>query len=218
MAGAGIPPAAQHPVRTSRAGNRPTNQPRLDADTIDLYRHHQCLRALQRGTSPSPPRLQRGAAHPSVPRHTDGAHEQDQPDDGATGHISTLNDDRIPRRRHPERRSTDHMHDHVLESNKTTEFAVGRLGKIAIPKTFPVPIPEPAWNLLIEPLARRMTPWLMSAMMTPRGREILDLSWSRRDQRLFSLLQAIVRTAWPRVPRRLKYFPRAYAGIQRLGL
>ncbi|KKE98587.1 hypothetical protein WN67_28425, partial [Mycolicibacterium obuense] len=42
----------------------------------------------------------------SVPRHTDGAHEQDQPDDGATGHISTLNDDRIPRRRHPERRST----------------------------------------------------------------------------------------------------------------
>ncbi|RUP26247.1 MAG: nucleotide exchange factor GrpE, partial [Mycolicibacterium sp.] len=31
---------------------------------------------------------------------------QDQPDDGATGHISTLNDDRIPRRRHPERRST----------------------------------------------------------------------------------------------------------------
>ncbi|SHT70491.1 Uncharacterized protein conserved in bacteria [Mycobacteroides abscessus subsp. bolletii] len=111
-----------------------------------------------------------------------------------------------------------HMHDHVLESNKTTEFAVGRLGKIAIPKTFPVPIPEPAWNLLLEPIARRMTPWLMSAMMTPRGREILDLSWSRRDQRLFSLLQAIVRTVWPRVPQRLKYFPRAYAGIQRLGL
>jgi len=41
----------------------------------------------------SPPRLQRGAAHPSVPRHTDGAHEQDQPGADSTGHISTLNDE-----------------------------------------------------------------------------------------------------------------------------
>lgn len=109
------------------------------------------------------------------------------------------------------------MHDNVLESNKTTEFAIGRLGKIAIPKSFPVPIPGPLWDLLIEPIARQMSPWLMSAMMTPRGREILDLSWSRRDQQLFSLFQGVVRITWPRLPRRLKYFPRAYAGINKQG-
>ena len=46
----GIPPAAQHPVAARRAPDRPGRQPGLDADRINLYRHHQCLRALQRGT------------------------------------------------------------------------------------------------------------------------------------------------------------------------
>ncbi|EUA32713.1 hypothetical protein I553_2312 [Mycobacterium xenopi 4042] len=54
-------------------------QPRLDADNISLYRHHRCLQALTARHPASPPRLQRGVAHPPVPRHTDGAHEQDQP-------------------------------------------------------------------------------------------------------------------------------------------
>ncbi|WP_234935638.1 hypothetical protein, partial [Mycolicibacterium austroafricanum] len=51
LAGPGKPPTAQHPAHTRRAGDRPSRQPGLDADRIDLYRHHQCLRALQRGTS-----------------------------------------------------------------------------------------------------------------------------------------------------------------------
>ncbi|WP_198539892.1 oxygenase MpaB family protein [Mycobacteroides franklinii] len=112
----------------------------------------------------------------------------------------------------------EHMHDNVLESNKTTEFAVGRLGKIAVPRTFPMPIPVTLWSLLLEPIARRLSPWLMSAMMTPRGREILGLTWSQRDQQLFSLLQPIVRATWRIVPRRIKYFPRAYASIAKRGL
>ena len=91
----GIPPTTQHPTRAGRTGHRPADQPGLDSNRINLYRHHQCLQALQRGTPPSPPRLQRGAAHPSVPRHTDGAHEQDQPGHHTTGHIGTLNDDSV---------------------------------------------------------------------------------------------------------------------------
>ena len=75
----GETPAAQHPVRARRTAICPARQPGLDANRINLYRHHQCLRALQRGTLASPPRLQRGAAHPSVPPHTDGAHQQAQP-------------------------------------------------------------------------------------------------------------------------------------------
>ena len=54
----------------------------------------------------SRPRLQRGAAHPSVPRHTDGAHEQDQPRHHTDRHIGSLNEEWAPRGRHPERRST----------------------------------------------------------------------------------------------------------------
>jgi hypothetical protein len=42
-------PPTQH-ATAARAPNLPSNQPGLDADRIDLYRHHQCLRALQRGT------------------------------------------------------------------------------------------------------------------------------------------------------------------------
>ncbi|EUA42308.1 hypothetical protein I553_6168 [Mycobacterium xenopi 4042] len=75
----GIPPAAQHPIPACRASDPTARQPRLDADNISLYRHHRCLQALTARHPASPPRLQRGVAHPPVPRHTDGAHEQDQP-------------------------------------------------------------------------------------------------------------------------------------------
>ena len=43
-------PSGQHPITTTRAPDLPGRQPGLDADRIDLYRHHRCLRALQRGT------------------------------------------------------------------------------------------------------------------------------------------------------------------------
>jgi hypothetical protein len=71
-------PSAQHPA-AARACDLPGSQPGLDADRIDLYRHHRCLRALRRDPPRSRQRLQRGFAHPSVPGHTYGAHEQDQP-------------------------------------------------------------------------------------------------------------------------------------------
>jgi uncharacterized protein (DUF2236 family) len=112
----------------------------------------------------------------------------------------------------------DHMHDNVLESNKTTQFAAGQLGPIAVPKTLPVAIPEPMWDNIIEPAARRAAPWLMAAMMDPRARDLLGLSWTRRDQFAFTALRQVVRATWPRLPRRLRYFPRAYAAIEKHGL
>ena len=42
-------PTSQHPA-TAGTADLPSSQPGLDADRINLYRHHQCLRALQRGT------------------------------------------------------------------------------------------------------------------------------------------------------------------------
>ena len=43
-------PSGQHPITAARAPDLPGRQPGLDADRIDLYRHHRCLRALPRGT------------------------------------------------------------------------------------------------------------------------------------------------------------------------
>lgn len=112
----------------------------------------------------------------------------------------------------------ERMHDTVLESNKTTEFAAGRLQKIAVPKTLPIRIPEPLWNHVLAPVAERFQPWAMSAMMSPRAREIMGLKWSANDQRAFAALQWTVRAVWPRLPLRVRYFPRAYRAIAVHGL
>ncbi|WP_167480212.1 hypothetical protein [Mycobacterium pseudokansasii] len=50
LADTGIPALTQHTITARRASDPPNCQPRLDADRISLYRHHQCLQALQRGT------------------------------------------------------------------------------------------------------------------------------------------------------------------------
>jgi hypothetical protein len=42
-------PSGQHPITAARAPDLSGRQPGLDADRIDFYRHHRCLRALQRG-------------------------------------------------------------------------------------------------------------------------------------------------------------------------
>ena len=43
-------PIRSAPHHHNAAPDLPGRQPGLDADRIDLYRHHRCLRALQRGT------------------------------------------------------------------------------------------------------------------------------------------------------------------------
>ncbi|WP_347960998.1 oxygenase MpaB family protein [Gordonia aurantiaca] len=110
------------------------------------------------------------------------------------------------------------MHEQVLESNKTTDFATGKGGRSAMPKTLPVRVPAPLWRLAIEPAVRRVGSWLMSAMMSQRARDILGLNWSTTDELAFEALCYSVRLIWPRLPLKLRYFPRAYAAIQKHGL
>jgi hypothetical protein len=69
-------PSARH-AAAARACDLSGSQPGLDAG-IDLYHHDRCLRALRRGTPRSRQRLGGVSRTPSAPRHTDGAHEQDQ--------------------------------------------------------------------------------------------------------------------------------------------
>ena len=111
----------------------------------------------------------------------------------------------------------ERVHEEVLERNKTTDFAVGRLGPIAQPKTLSVPIPEKLWRLGLDPLARRAGRWLTTAMMNERAREILELRWTKLDQLAFHAFRRAVRAVWPRLPLKLRYLPRAYAGIRKHG-
>jgi uncharacterized protein (DUF2236 family) len=112
----------------------------------------------------------------------------------------------------------ERMHDTVLESNRTTDFALGRGGPIAAPKTLPIPIPEPLWERVIEPAASSLGRWGIAAMMSQRGRDILDLTWTPRDELIFWVTRSAVRAVWPRLPMKLRYFPRAYRAIERHGL
>jgi hypothetical protein len=83
----------RQPAGTRRGQDRPLPSPSVPPST--LARHPAV-----------PAKTRRGVAHPSVPRHIDGAHEQDQPHHRADHHIANLNDGHSPRGRYPERRST----------------------------------------------------------------------------------------------------------------
>ncbi|MEU1980632.1 oxygenase MpaB family protein [Nocardia sp. NPDC019395] len=102
--------------------------------------------------------------------------------------------------------------DEVLEANATTDFAL-RLGSVRIPA---MPgIPEPVWSVIWRPVMA-FNVWLANALMPERAREILDLRWTPLDQKLFGIFATTVRTVWPLLPERLRYAPRAYAGIKRV--
>lgn len=73
----------QRPTGTRRGQHQPLPSPSVPPSTT--ARHPA-----------SRPRLQRGAAHSSVPRHTDGAHEQDQPRHHTDRHIGSRNDECHP--------------------------------------------------------------------------------------------------------------------------
>ncbi|MFQ6227195.1 oxygenase MpaB family protein [Nocardia sp. NPDC002869] len=100
----------------------------------------------------------------------------------------------------------------MLEANATTDFAF-RLGGTRIPA---LPgIPEPVWSVIWRPVMAFHV-WPANALMPERAREILNLRWTAVDQKLFGVFAAAVRTVWPLLPDRLRYAPRAYAGVRRV--
>ncbi|MFI5783895.1 oxygenase MpaB family protein [Nocardia sp. NPDC051570] len=99
-----------------------------------------------------------------------------------------------------------------LESNATTDYAVSATSRKIPP---PPGVPALLWTAVQRPVTA-FNVWLLTALMPERGREILELSWTRRDQAAFRVFAGVVRRAWPLVPERVRYFPRAYDNIQRV--
>ncbi|WP_280180638.1 oxygenase MpaB family protein [Nocardia farcinica] len=106
----------------------------------------------------------------------------------------------------------DRTIDEVLEANATTDFAL-RLDRARIP-TVPG-IPEPVWSVIWRPVMA-FNLWLANGLMPERAREILGMRWGRVDQAVFGVFCAAIRHTWPLLPERLRYAPRAYAGIKRV--
>lgn len=107
----------------------------------------------------------------------------------------------------------ERMQDQVLESNATTDWAlqVDAATLAAYPG-----VPGPVWWLVRTPFMRANL-WLMNASMPARARTTLGLQWSRRDELAFRVFAATVRVVWPHLPERVRYLPRARAGMARAG-
>ena len=100
----------------------------------------------------------------------------------------------------------------VLESNATTDFAMA-IAFTRIPA--PPGIPGVVWEAIRIPVMQANV-WIGNSMLPPKCREILGQSWNPWDELLFRTFATGVRIVWPVLPERVRYMPRAYAGIKRV--
>ncbi|CAM3603895.1 oxygenase MpaB family protein [Smaragdicoccus niigatensis] len=106
----------------------------------------------------------------------------------------------------------NHMLESELESNATTDYAI-HAATVNVPA--PPGLPGPLWAVLQKPVMMSNV-WLLNALMPERGRDILGLTWSANDERLFRATSTVIRHVWPKLPERVRYYARAYEGMQRV--
>jgi uncharacterized protein (DUF2236 family) len=124
----------------------------------------------------------------------------------------------VPADRAAFQRVWDETCDRVLERTEAVEFALEVMSRA---KRLPLPGPlAPVDPLLRIPLVRRVA-FVPVRIVTIGGlparlRERLDIPWSRADQLELDAIELTVRKAWPLVPDRLRWHPRARAGWRRV--
>jgi uncharacterized protein (DUF2236 family) len=74
----------------------------------------------------------------------------------------------------------------------------------------------PVWALL-HPLVVDGSSWLVRGTLPPRARELLEVEWSRGDERRLRSLAVAVRLGWDVAPARLRRLPRAHKAFVRAG-
>jgi uncharacterized protein (DUF2236 family) len=111
-------------------------------------------------------------------------------------------------------RYLDHTYAHVLEKTPAVEAFIEMAHE---PASMTQPwIPQPLWRMISPVVSNPM--WLLGVgLLAPSARETLGLSWTDRDERKLGRLTAAIRRAWPLIPRRLRYMPRAKAAFRREG-
>lgn len=99
-----------------------------------------------------------------------------------------------------------------LERNATTDWAMSAAEH---PMPAPPGVPGLAWKVLERPFVRANM-WLGVGLLPPQARETLGVEWSGRDELVLRALGQCVRRTWPLLPARIRYHPRAYAGMRRV--
>jgi uncharacterized protein (DUF2236 family) len=86
------------------------------------------------------------------------------------------------------------------------------LAAVRTMRELPAPYPAidgPVWTA-VRPLICRGAPWLTRGTLPPQAREILNISWSHRDELALKGVRALIHAAWPIMPPRLRQLPRAW--------
>lgn len=96
----------------------------------------------------------------------------------------------------------DKMEDTVLERNETVDFAL-RTARVE-PVKAPDGVPEAVWKVIWKPLMNSVI-WLTIGTLNDKEREILELEWSKRDQRRFDRVAALVRGIFKILPEDKRY-------------
>ena len=96
----------------------------------------------------------------------------------------------------------DEMADTVLERNETVDFAL-RTARVE-PVKAPNGVPEAVWKVIWKPIMRSAI-WLTVATLPKQYRDILDLKWTKRDQKRFDRIAKSVRFIMDHLPEDKRY-------------
>jgi uncharacterized protein (DUF2236 family) len=110
----------------------------------------------------------------------------------------------------------DRMMDEIVVAHKTAQYGVGY-----VTKGFPCPkgIPPVAWKL-IAPVFNPLAAVLTTGGMPPRARDLLELPWSDRKEKLYQVFAACWRArpvnwVWERLPMSVRFNKYAQTGYGR---
>jgi uncharacterized protein (DUF2236 family) len=110
----------------------------------------------------------------------------------------------------------DRMMDEIVVAHPTAKYGVGY-----VTKGFPRPkgVSPLAWRL-VSPVFNPVAAFITTGGMPPRGRDLLDLPWSPRQEKAYQAFAALWRTrpvnwVWDRLPMRWRYNTFAQAGYGR---
>ena len=111
----------------------------------------------------------------------------------------------------------DRMMDEIVVAHPTAKYGVGY-----VTKGFPRPkgVSPLAWRLM-SPVFNPVAAFLTTGGMPPRGRELLGLPWTARQEKAHQAFAALWRTrpvnwVWDRLPMRWRYNKFAQAGYGRV--
>lgn len=96
----------------------------------------------------------------------------------------------------------EEMENTVLERNETVDFAL-RTARVE-PVKAPEGVPEAVWKVIWKPLMNSVI-WLTYGTLSDKQREILDLPWTKKDQRRFDRIAKAVKKLFTILPEDKRY-------------